>query len=615
MVSFEGKFNIPDCKYGEVESLEKNGEYTVTRVSPITNDEHLEYLETLKGDGFKETENLFYGGSPFRTFLRNEEAVFVSYYPQWKAMYVKQSGKMACYNTPFEIPEVDFGIVEFAEKENDDSSVVSVIHTSENDFNDYTKKIESMGYEVAQSRTYGGSTFIALKKDGNAVYLSYYPAVSEMRIVAEKNSAYLTFNDTTRAKKVDSLVTQINLSDFGISEIVRLSDGRFIIFDGGWHYERDVDKLMKCLNEQKGDDEKPIIAAWFLTHAHCDHFWCFARFYEKYKDAVVIEKVLYNFCSPNDYFEKMYPGSFWKSKRWEISDREYMVKIADYIKDGNIDVYCPHTGQSFMIGNALCEILSCPDDVARTPVAEGNSLSLITKMTIEGQVIMWFGDGYFDTGKLVERYGSYLKADILQIPHHGFTGGTVKGYDAVDPDVCLATCFDDDCFTRNIHRVENYHLCCELNVKEFFAGKRFTEEELTLKLPYYPNPNGKRHLEKMVEDGLGSLGSRIWYFNDIVVNEGEDCIFTLLNTVWPADVYMTIYYEDGKTHNRLRYSVSGMRRINVAKLDESDDNPVQEFANNYPEKTLRTGVRFCLKFESRKPVVISSEGRTAAYNY
>ena len=62
----------------------------------------------------------------------------------------------------------------------------------------------------------------------------------------------------------------------------------------------------------------------------------------------------------------------------------------------------------------------------------------------------------------------------------------------------------------------------------------------------------------MVEDGFGSLGSRIWYFNDIVVNDGEDCVFTLLNTVSPADVYMTIYYEDGKTYRRLRYSVSGM---------------------------------------------------------
>ena len=159
------------------------------------------YLETLKEEGFKETENLFYGGSPFRTFLKNEDAVFVSFYPQWKAMYVKQSGKMACYNTPFEIPEICFGIVEYAEKENDDATVVSVIRVSEESFNSYTAEVKKMGFEIAQTRTYGGNTFIALKKDSAAVYLSYYPSVSEMRIVAEKNSMYFNFSDTTRAKK------------------------------------------------------------------------------------------------------------------------------------------------------------------------------------------------------------------------------------------------------------------------------------------------------------------------------------------------------------------------------------------------------------------------------
>lgn len=614
MISFNGKFNIPDCKYGEAESVEKNGEYTVTRVSPITNDEHLEYLEALKADGFKETENLFYGGSPFRTFIKEAQAVFVSYYPQWKAMYVKQSGKMENYNSPFNLPEINFGIVEFAERENGNSTSVSVINATENDFKAYIAKLVGSGFSVAETRAFGGSTFTALKKDCDAVYLNYYPSIGELRIVPERNSAYLNFSDISRTRKVPSLVTQINISDFGLSEVIRLSDGRFIIFDGGWHYERDVDKLMKCLNEQKGDDEKPVIAAWFLTHAHCDHYWCFVRFYEKYKRNVVIEKVLYNFCDPTEYFEKTFPGSFWEHKRWG-TDKEYMIKLGECIKDGNLECICPHTGQSFQIGNAFCEILSSPDDVIRTPVAEGNSISLITKMTIEGQTIMWFGDGYFVPGKLVERYGSYLKADIMQIPHHGFTGGTVKGYDAVDPAVCIAPCFDDDCFTRNIHRVENYHLCTGLNVKEFFAGRRFCEEELTLELPYYPNPNGKQRLDEMVKDGIGSLGSRIWYFNDIVVNDGEDCMFTLLNTVSTAEVYVTLYFEDGRSLQRLRYNVSGMRRINLARPDESDGNPVQEFANNYPEKKMLYGVRFCVKFESRKPVVISSEGRASAYHY
>ncbi len=610
------KFEIPDFNAGTVEYVESNGDFTVTKVVEITKEEHEEYLELLKKDGFKETEMLFYGGSPFRTLIKDDNAVFVSYYGQWKAMFVKQSGKMEHYNANFDIPEIDFGIVEFAEKENSNATVVSVIRVSEDNFNTYAEKISDTGFSLFESRSYGGAYFKAYKNGNNAIYLSYYPSISEMRVVMETNSGYINFNDETRAVSVPTLITQINITDFGISEVIRLSDGRFIIFDGGWHYERDVDKLMACLKRQKPEcDEKPVIAAWILTHPHCDHYWCFTRFYEKYKDDTVVQKVLYNFNEPDEYYEKTFPGAFWVYKRWG-SDKDYQIKLAEIMKESGYRFICPHTGQSFRIGNAFFEILSSPDDVLRTPVAEGNSLSLITRMEIEGQVITWFGDGYFVTGKLVERYSDYLKSDIMQLPHHGFTGGTVEGYDAVNPDVVLATVFDDSCFaTNNIYREENYHLCCELNVKEFIAGKHYAEDDVTLQLPYTPKKEGVEELKKMVEDGQGSLGARIWYFNDIILEEGEDCWFTLLNTAASAPMYVTLIFEDGHALQRLKFNVGGMKRINLSGTIVDDGNPVEEFTKNYPEKVVPTGVRFCVKFESRRPMVVSSEGRTAAYHY
>lgn len=610
------KFEIPDFNAGEIESVTSNGDFVVTKVIGISKEEHEEYLEILKKDGFKETEFLFYGGSPFRTFIKENNAVFVSYYGQWKTMFVKQSGKMDTYETNIDIPDIDFGIVEFAEKENYNASVVSVIRVSMNDFNSYSEKVENLGFELFESRIYGGAYFKAYKKGKDAVYLNYYPSVSELRVVAETNSAYINFSDSTRAVSVPTLITQLNISDYGISEVIRLSDGRFIIIDGGWHYEREVDKLMACLNRQKPEcDEKPVIAAWILTHPHCDHYWCFVRFYEKYKQNVVVETVLYNFNEPDEYFEKTFPGSFWEYKRWG-TDKDYQIKLANLMKESGYRFVCPHTGQKFQVGNASFEILSSPDDVIRTPVAEGNSLSLITRMELEGQVITWFGDGYFVTGKLVERFGSYLKSDIMQLPHHGFTGGTVEGYDAVDPDVVLATVFDDYCFaTNNIYREENYHLCCELNVKEFIAGKHYAEDDVTIQMPYTPKKEGVEELKKMVEDGQGSLGARIWYFNDIVLEEGEDCWFTLLNTATTAPIYVTLFFENGKTLSRLKYIVGGMKRINISGTIEDDGNPVQEFTSNYPEKVVPAGVRFCVKFESRRPMVVSSEGRQAAYHY
>ena len=44
-------------------------------------------------------------------------------------------------------------------------------------------------------------------------------------------------------------ITQIALEDFGMSYVIRLSDGRFIVIDGGRDFEPESDKLFKALND------------------------------------------------------------------------------------------------------------------------------------------------------------------------------------------------------------------------------------------------------------------------------------------------------------------------------------------------------------------------------
>ena len=45
-------------------------------------------------------------------------------------------------------------------------------------------------------------------------------------------------------------------------------------------------------------------------------------------------------------------------------------------------------------------------------------------------------------------FGSELKADILQLSHHGFNGACLDLYKAIDPDICFWACdvtrFDTD---------------------------------------------------------------------------------------------------------------------------------------------------------------------------
>lgn len=99
-------------------------------------------------------------------------------------------------------------------------------------------------YEIADNR------FMIFEKDGAMVLISYYPAIEQMRIVAETESSYWSFIDEKFPEKVRPLITQINLEDHGLSYLVRLCDGRFIIFDGEWEFEVEADKLIDALREQ-----------------------------------------------------------------------------------------------------------------------------------------------------------------------------------------------------------------------------------------------------------------------------------------------------------------------------------------------------------------------------
>ena len=44
-----------------------------------------------------------------------------------------------------------------------------------------------------------------MKKEGELVLIAYYPAIEEMRVVTEPNSAYFLFKDTPCNEKTDAL--------------------------------------------------------------------------------------------------------------------------------------------------------------------------------------------------------------------------------------------------------------------------------------------------------------------------------------------------------------------------------------------------------------------------
>lgn len=497
------------------------------------------------------------------------------------------------------LPEIDFGKLIYDECEHFDTYVKSYKNVTFADYMQYVQKIKNDKFAQKSSYKLGENSFSIFADGNDALYLAYYPAAGEMRVVTEPDSAYLSFCDNSGRNCVQSLITQIEQEDFGLSYVLRISDGRFIIFDGGNEWEIEADKLMKCMREQS-PHEKPVIAAWVMTHPHLDHYRCYFEFEKKYLNDVIIERFIYNFPEASEANLERVTA---------LKNGKEMVNIPRFneaAERSGAPIYTAHTGQVYTFGDTKLEILSSPDDTFCTPIDDFNTISLIIKVTIAGQTIMMTADGYFENANLAKRWGTYLKSDILQVPHHGFCGGRIEEYDLIDPAVCMVPVSANDCFVKfNIYEDYNKHLIYNLNVQEYIVGNG---KNVTLPLPYTPKANGRKIMLDMVDSYQKSIGAKSWFFEGLT---SADCDFTFINaSARDTTVFADLLFEDfANTVWSIKIAIPSMRvsKRNILNCEDVDDNAL--FYNKRPLKKMGVpdGVKFTVHFTSDKPVVIKGK--------
>jgi glyoxylase-like metal-dependent hydrolase (beta-lactamase superfamily II) len=93
--------------------------------------------------------------------------------------------------------------------------------------------------------------------------------------------------------------TKIN----GMGYVIRLADGSFIVYDGG--YTKRLPELWNVLTTLNGGEEGIVIRAWLLTHAHGDHYAAFRAFAPLYADNVTLETVM---ISPVEPYKNVIPS-------------------------------------------------------------------------------------------------------------------------------------------------------------------------------------------------------------------------------------------------------------------------------------------------------------------
>lgn len=261
------------------------------------------------------------------------------------------------------------------------------------------------------------------------LYVSYTPANNMLRVYAEEKGtsvpphapaeAYQTvpgYCPTFWQLPVDWKGSKQN---GGMSYVIRVADGRFVIIDGGYPTEQEGEVLYRFLMTHRLTEEKPVIAAWFITHPHGDHFGAMQAMSRKHAEDITVQAFYYNFpVTGKGYALSPIP-------QWMRTDMSKFDGAARYDK--------VHTGTTVWVADARFDILFTQEDLYPCVTANQNDTSLVIRMTFGGQRVMFLADIMEPASKALMACmpKEELKSDIVQFSHHGYEGATQEVYDSI----------------------------------------------------------------------------------------------------------------------------------------------------------------------------------------
>lgn len=384
-------------------------------------------------------------------------------------------------------------------------------------FHHYCDLLQEDGYCIFQEQQLEDNCFSFFTKEETVVGVSYYPANQTLRVFRQiRDHLPQDIPAITDGEHAPLLVqvNHLNGTGGGIGEsyIMQLSDGSFLLVDGGYsEYEySQVDILYQSLRKYQPDG-KLRIAGWLITHAHGDHMGCFITMLERYSDELEIEQLIYHFPTDEDI-----AGS--NSARYtfygynsvsllEMNMRHYMP---------NLTVSTPHTGYVYHIRNAKITILHTLEDLFPLRPRDYRDLNdsctvfkiSFTNTDVEQELLITGDIARHSCRDLMQRYTKdTLGCYFAQMIHHGIAYGSAELYEKISPTVAL--------WPASNHRVHNV-LCQPQNqyfettdsVQEIVLSDFGTREFM---LPYQA-PNGLSGLGKFtLPDSEGEISHLIRY--------------------------------------------------------------------------------------------------------
>ena len=309
----------------------------------------------------------------------------------------------------------------------DDVYMVTVNGTNKEQYEEYLKTLEKAGYQFfADNGKEGldGSIYTAsFKGEKETVTVTYYAKEETAYITSSFNmelSPHLIDKDEYKENFLPGLKNTLymfELYNYGNSFVIQLKNGHFLVNDGG--RLDDIEYLIEYLEAYAPNGEKPIVEAWFLTHAHADHQGALAGLAEKPSLAkrLSIDGIYLSMPSDEAFLAVNQLSS--KTGTMKIQTLPTMVQASD---GSSTKMYRPQSGQKYYFADVVVDIMHTQENLVTQDYAnlDLNDSSLWTMFNMDGQKFLHAGDADKGAMRVVMRNFSkeYMKLDVYASFHH-----------------------------------------------------------------------------------------------------------------------------------------------------------------------------------------------------
>lgn len=308
------------------------------------------------------------------------------------------------------------------------------------DYQNYLTTLEYCDFTLHQERQAGNVLSAVYYNDHEILNITFSTADNTLRVVTDpRTEAALTPLEATPylgRTDVEPLFIQIGeiygSSNRGMSYVIRLCDGTFVVVDGGYGsdaYATTAGKIINTLQQYNQIDGLPVISCWIFTSADYAYNGAFIyAFSERYRDKVILQNVLYSFPNRDQLRGIKAPNAHYL----QVGFRENINRFP-----GDTVFYKARTGQVLQFAGCEIETLFTFEDFGQPKtLANLQESTTVFRFSLSfgsiTQTILMMGDATTATSKLLTaRYGPYLKSDAVQLAHHDKTGAANEFFDTV----------------------------------------------------------------------------------------------------------------------------------------------------------------------------------------